>query len=107
MSRLAERVARLEAKLVEDNRVLVVTIAGGADRRDILVLIDGDPKSRVEAIKRWYREHDQPMRKEHAEEVRAYKTHERLTKLSTRFESSKPAKPSVPPPKSTRTKGRP
>ena len=85
MSRIAERLARLEAKLADEDKVITVTIGNIA--RPILIVIDGDVKSRVEAIKAWYAKHKQPMTKEHADEVKAY---EKPTKHPARESSTVP-----------------
>ena len=90
MSRLAERLARAEAKLAEGDAVTVITI----HQLHYPVIIDGSPANRVAAIKAWYGKHGVPMTTEHANEVRAFE------------QPMKPTKPSTRSKKSTRRKGR-
>jgi hypothetical protein len=86
MSRMAERLARLEAKLAAQDEVTIVTIT----QVPWPVVIDGSPATRVAAIKEWYAKHGVPMQKEHADEIRVYE---------------KPAKTSPRARKTTRRKG--
>jgi hypothetical protein len=100
MSRIAERLARLEATLAEGDEVTVLTIAD----LSYPIVIDGSPANRVAALKAWYAKHDVPMTKEHAEEVRAFEKITKPTKTSN-SKQAKPAKTSTRPSKVRRTKG--